>query len=86
MVSEPWAFIASPCLDSHEGLSGYEYTFSRSMKIVVTATAGGMDARVDPRYGRSRYFVSVDPKSRAFESWKSYGIHQLFTLPRFYRR
>jgi len=56
------------------------------MKIVVTATAGGLDARVDPRYGRSWYFVSVDPKSRAFESWKSYGIHQLFTLPRFYRR
>jgi predicted Fe-Mo cluster-binding NifX family protein len=38
------------------------------MKIGVTATTGGLDAQVDPRFGRSRYFVFVDPDTMAHEA------------------
>jgi predicted Fe-Mo cluster-binding NifX family protein len=38
------------------------------MKICVTATAGDLNAQVDPRFGRSQYFVIVDSDTMAFES------------------
>jgi predicted Fe-Mo cluster-binding NifX family protein len=47
------------------------------MKIVVTATAGGLDAQVDPRFGRSRYFVLVDADTMAFETI----LNEAFTAP-----
>ena len=37
------------------------------MKICVTATAGGLDVQVDPRFGRCPYFVIVDPETMRFE-------------------
>jgi len=30
------------------------------MKIAITATAGNLDAEIDPRFGRCRYFIIVD--------------------------
>ncbi len=37
------------------------------MKIAVSATAPDLSAQVDPRFGRCRYFVVVDPDSLEFE-------------------
>ena len=38
------------------------------MKIAISATAPGLDAEVDPRFGRCQYFVIVDPQSMEFEA------------------
>jgi predicted Fe-Mo cluster-binding NifX family protein len=38
------------------------------MKIAVSATVPGLDAEVDPRFGRCQYFVIVDPQSMEFEA------------------
>jgi predicted Fe-Mo cluster-binding NifX family protein len=38
------------------------------MKIALSATAPGLDAEVDPRFGRCQYFVIVDPQSMEFEA------------------
>ena len=38
------------------------------MKICVTAAAGDLDARVHWEFGRSKYFVIVDPDTMAFEA------------------
>jgi predicted Fe-Mo cluster-binding NifX family protein len=36
------------------------------MKICVSASAGSLDANVDPRFGRCSYFVIVDPETMEF--------------------
>ncbi|WMW22100.1 NifB/NifX family molybdenum-iron cluster-binding protein [Methanolobus mangrovi] len=38
------------------------------MKICVTASDTGLEAPVDPHFGRCKYFVVVDPESMEFES------------------
>jgi len=38
------------------------------MKIAVSATGPGLDAEVDPRFGRCQYFIIVDPDTMQFES------------------
>lgn len=38
------------------------------MKTCVTATAGDLNAQVDPRFGRCQYFVIVDSDTMAFEA------------------
>ncbi len=38
------------------------------MKIAISAAAPGLDAEVEPRFGRCRYFVIVDPESMEFET------------------
>jgi predicted Fe-Mo cluster-binding NifX family protein len=38
------------------------------MKIAVSATAPGLDAEVDPRFGRCQYFIIVDPQNMEFEA------------------
>ncbi len=38
------------------------------MKIAVSAIAPGLDAEVDPRFGRCQYFIIVDPETMQFES------------------
>lgn len=40
----------------------------KKMKICVTAAAGDLDARVHWEFGRSKYFVIVDPDTMAFEA------------------
>jgi len=38
------------------------------VKIAVSATAPGLEAEVDPRFGRCQYFVIVDSQSMQFEA------------------
>ncbi len=38
------------------------------MKVCVTATAAGLGAQVDPRFGRAQYFVFVDTDTMSCES------------------
>ncbi|MBN1644290.1 MAG: NifB/NifX family molybdenum-iron cluster-binding protein [Dehalococcoidales bacterium] len=37
------------------------------MKIAVSANGPGLDAEVDPRFGRCQYFILVDPDDMNFE-------------------
>jgi len=38
------------------------------MKIALTAAAPTLDADIDPRFGRCRYFIVVDPETMWFEA------------------
>lgn len=38
------------------------------MKIGLSATEPSLDAEVDPRFGRCRYFIIVDPETMQFEA------------------
>ena len=38
------------------------------MKIAISATGRGVDAEVDPRFGRCQYFVIVDSQTMKFEA------------------
>jgi len=38
------------------------------MKICVTSTGDGLEAAVDPRFGRCGYFIIVDPESLEFKT------------------
>jgi predicted Fe-Mo cluster-binding NifX family protein len=44
------------------------------MKICVTATAGDLNAQVDPRFGRCQYFVFVDSDTMTFEAMPNDAI------------
>lgn len=48
------------------------------MKLAVTSTGKGLDANLDPRFGRTAYFIIVDPETMAFEVVENY---QNFNLP-----
>jgi len=43
------------------------------MKIAITATGPDLDAQVDPRFGRCRYFVVVDLETTQFEALENSG-------------
>ena len=43
------------------------------MKIAITATAASLDAEIDPRFGRCRYFVIADPDTMEFEVLENSG-------------
>jgi len=38
------------------------------MKLAVTATGPGLDADVDPRFGRCKYFIFVNPDTLEFKA------------------
>jgi len=38
------------------------------MKICITAEGDGLDAKVDPRFGRCKYFIFVDTETLQFEA------------------
>ena len=38
------------------------------MKVAVSATAGSLDAQIDPRFGRCQYFVIIDTETMNFEA------------------
>lgn len=39
------------------------------MKIAISSTGPGLDAQVDPRFGRCQCFIVVDPATGAFDVW-----------------
>jgi predicted Fe-Mo cluster-binding NifX family protein len=41
------------------------------MKLAVTARGDNLDADVDPRFGRCRYFVVIDPETMEFDSFEN---------------
>jgi predicted Fe-Mo cluster-binding NifX family protein len=43
------------------------------MKIAVTSTAPSLDAEIDPRFGRCRYFIIIDPDTMEFETMENSG-------------
>ena len=38
------------------------------MKVAVSATGPGLDAQIDPRFGRCQYFTVVDPDTMELET------------------
>ena len=38
------------------------------MKIAITATGADLQAQVDPRFGRTQYFIILDPETMEFEA------------------
>lgn len=38
------------------------------MKIAVSATGTGLDAQIDPRFGRCQHFVIIDPETMEIDS------------------
>ena len=44
------------------------------MKIAVSSTGQGLDAEVDPRFGRCQYFVIVDGDTMAFEAFENPNV------------
>lgn len=44
------------------------------MKICVTSYGDNMDAEVDPRFGRCKYFIIVDPETLQYEAIKNQNI------------
>jgi len=38
------------------------------MKVAISATGPGLEAEVNPRFGRCQYFVIVDPQTMEFEA------------------
>ncbi|MCD6309608.1 MAG: NifB/NifX family molybdenum-iron cluster-binding protein [Candidatus Eremiobacteraeota bacterium] len=37
------------------------------MKVAITSQGTSLDSQVDPRFGRARYFIIIDPVSESFE-------------------
>ena len=46
------------------------------MKIVFTAKGADMDAAMDPRFGRTEYFIIMDEESGVVESYDNRAIEQ----------
>ncbi len=44
------------------------------MKIVVTASGPDLDSPIDPKFGRSQYFIFVDPDSLQFEAIENENV------------
>ncbi len=38
------------------------------MKLAITSTGKGLDADLDPRFGRAAYFIVIDPDTLIFEA------------------
>ena len=43
------------------------------MRIAISASGPNLDAEVDPRFGRCRYFIIVDPENMEFEMMENSG-------------
>lgn len=45
------------------------------MKVAVSASGDSIDAPVDPRFGRCRYFIIVDTESMKFEAFPNTSMN-----------
>ena len=45
------------------------------MKIIITASSPSLDAEVDPRFGRSAYFISIETETMQWEASPNPGVH-----------
>ena len=43
------------------------------MRIAITATKPSLDSEIDPRFGRCKYFVIVDPETTQVEAIENSG-------------
>ena len=45
------------------------------MKIILSTTSAGLDANLDPRFGRCGFFLVLDPQTRLWESLPNPALH-----------
>jgi predicted Fe-Mo cluster-binding NifX family protein len=44
------------------------------MKVAISATGKDLHSQLDPRFGRSQYFIFIDPDTMAFEATENEGL------------
>ena len=44
------------------------------MKIAISSTGKDLDVQLDPRFGRCRYFIFIDPETMEFEASENEGL------------
>ncbi len=48
------------------------------MKVVITALGSDLQAKVDPRFGRAKYFIIIDTETMEYETIFNEGINKVF--------